>query len=145
MANQNQPSLKVRRSTQATLEQSPIQVLTALNVAWLQWLYENWYFQVDKLINRYTSFAPDLSRELEVKISIFMHWFCLWKSLKNLLISKQRFYFYWLLHFNLLFSPVFILQESSWLWCPLHDFPERSSGEIYQSHQLLRIQNWEVY
>ena len=30
------------------LEQSPIQVLTELNVAWLQWSYKNWYFQVDK-------------------------------------------------------------------------------------------------
>ena len=29
------------------LNESPIQVLTELNVAWLQWLYENWYFQVD--------------------------------------------------------------------------------------------------
>ena len=36
------------RSTQATLEQFPIQVLTKLNVVWLQWSYENWYFQVDK-------------------------------------------------------------------------------------------------
>ena len=36
------------QKTQATLEQSPIQVLTELNVAWLQWSYENWYFQVDK-------------------------------------------------------------------------------------------------
>ena len=32
------------------IEQSPIQVLTELNVAWLQWSYENWYFQVDKLL-----------------------------------------------------------------------------------------------
>ena len=23
-------------------------LLTKLNVVWLQWLYENWYFQVDK-------------------------------------------------------------------------------------------------
>ena len=27
---------------------SPIQILTELNVAWLQWSYENRYFQVDK-------------------------------------------------------------------------------------------------
>ena len=27
---------------------SPIQVLTELNVTWLQWSYESWYFQVDK-------------------------------------------------------------------------------------------------
>ena len=39
---------RVSSTTQAPLEQSPIQVLTELNVAWLQWLYENWYFQVDK-------------------------------------------------------------------------------------------------
>ena len=32
----------------AKLEQSPIQVLTKLSVAWLQLSYENWYFQVDK-------------------------------------------------------------------------------------------------
>ena len=32
-----------------TLEpESPIQVLTELNVTWLQCSYENWYFQVDK-------------------------------------------------------------------------------------------------
>ena len=38
----------VSSNTQATLEQSPIQVLTELNVTWIQWSYENWYFQVDK-------------------------------------------------------------------------------------------------
>ena len=47
-ANQILPTLRVSSSTQATLEQSPIQVLTELNVAWLQWSCENWYFQVDK-------------------------------------------------------------------------------------------------
>ena len=31
---------RVSSSTQATLKQSPIQVLTELNVAWLQWSYE---------------------------------------------------------------------------------------------------------
>ena len=41
-------NLRVSSSTQATLEQSPIQVLTELKVTWLQWSYENWYFQVDK-------------------------------------------------------------------------------------------------
>ena len=40
--------LRVNNSTQATFEQFPIQVLIELNVAWLQWSYENWYFQVDK-------------------------------------------------------------------------------------------------
>ena len=39
---------RVSSSTQLTLKQSPIQVVTELNVAWFQWLYENWYFQVDK-------------------------------------------------------------------------------------------------
>ena len=32
------------------LEQSPIQVLAEINVAWLQWSCENWYFQVDKTL-----------------------------------------------------------------------------------------------
>ena len=36
-ANQIQLTLRVSSSTQATLEQSPIQVLTELNIAWLQW------------------------------------------------------------------------------------------------------------
>ena len=30
------------------LGMSPIQVVNELNIAWLQWSYENWYFQVDK-------------------------------------------------------------------------------------------------
>ena len=48
-ANKIWPTLRVSSSsTQATFEQSPIQVLTEINVAWLQWSYENWYFQVDK-------------------------------------------------------------------------------------------------
>ena len=38
----------VSSNIQATLEQFPIHVLTKLNLAWLQWSYENWYFQVDK-------------------------------------------------------------------------------------------------
>ena len=38
----------VSSNTQTTLEQSPIQVLTRLDIAWLKWSYENWYFQVDK-------------------------------------------------------------------------------------------------
>ena len=42
--NKKQPTSS---NTLATLEQSPIQVLTELNFAWLQWSYENWYFQVD--------------------------------------------------------------------------------------------------
>ena len=36
--------------------QFPIQVLTELNVAWLQWSYENWYFQVDKPLRQINSF-----------------------------------------------------------------------------------------
>ena len=40
----------VSNNTQATIEQSPIQVLAELNIAWLQWPYENWYFQVDNLL-----------------------------------------------------------------------------------------------
>ena len=37
-------------STQTALEQSPIQLLTKLNIAGLQWSYENWYIKkkVDK-------------------------------------------------------------------------------------------------
>ena len=67
MANQIQPTLKIGSSTQATLEQSPIQVQTTINIAWLQWLYENWYFQGDEplspvflselFISRYTLLA----------------------------------------------------------------------------------------
>ena len=37
-------------SSRITLEQSPTQVLTEVNVARLQWSHENWYFQVDKLL-----------------------------------------------------------------------------------------------
>ena len=47
-ANQLSSTLRVSSNTQAALEQSPIQVLTELNIAGLQWSYENWYFQVDK-------------------------------------------------------------------------------------------------
>ena len=46
LANQIWPTLRVNSNTQATLEQSPIKVLTELNVAWLQWSYRIWYFQV---------------------------------------------------------------------------------------------------
>ena len=47
-ANQIYPALRVSGSTQATLEwKSSIQVRTELNITWLQWSYENWYFQVD--------------------------------------------------------------------------------------------------
>ena len=49
--NQILPTLRVSSNTQATLEQSPIQVLTELNVAWLQWSYSNLYFQADKPLN----------------------------------------------------------------------------------------------
>ena len=31
-----------------TLEESPIQVLTELNIALIQWSYKNCYFQADK-------------------------------------------------------------------------------------------------
>ena len=47
-ANQIKPTLRVSIIIQTTLEQSPIQILSELNVAWLQWSYENWHFQVDK-------------------------------------------------------------------------------------------------
>ena len=47
-ANQIYLTLRVSSSTQASLEKFPIQVLTELNVAWLQWSYENRYFQVNK-------------------------------------------------------------------------------------------------
>ena len=47
-ANQIKPTLRVSSNTQGTLEQSPIQVLTELDVDWLQRLYKNWSFQVDK-------------------------------------------------------------------------------------------------
>ena len=61
-ANQIQPTLRVSSSTQATLEQSPIQVQTELNVALLQWSYENWYFQVDNPLRPkmsiYTQYNP---------------------------------------------------------------------------------------
>ena len=45
--NQIKSSLRVSSNTQAAVE-SPIQVLSELNVAWVQRSYENWYFQVDK-------------------------------------------------------------------------------------------------
>ena len=45
--NQIYLTLNVSSRTQTTLElESPIQVLTKLNFAWLQWSYKNWYFQV---------------------------------------------------------------------------------------------------
>ena len=51
----NQPTLRVSSSTQATLEQSPVQVLTKLNVAWLQGSYETWYFQDDKPLSPFNA------------------------------------------------------------------------------------------
>ena len=42
------PTLWVCNNARTALEQYPIQVLTKLNVAWLQWSNEKWYFQVDK-------------------------------------------------------------------------------------------------
>ena len=54
----NQPTLRVSSNTQATLEQSSIQVLTELNVASLQGSYENWYdTSIFKLINPKKHFA----------------------------------------------------------------------------------------
>ena len=42
----------VSSKTQSTHEQSPIHVLAKLNIAWLQWSYENWYFRDDKLLRQ---------------------------------------------------------------------------------------------
>ena len=42
-AYQIKPTLRVSSNTQTTVKQSLIQVLTELNVAWLQWSYKNWY------------------------------------------------------------------------------------------------------
>ena len=46
----------VSSNSQTTLEQSPVQVLTELNISWHQWLYDNWYFQVDKPLRPVESF-----------------------------------------------------------------------------------------
>ena len=54
-ANQIWPTLWVSSNTQATLEQSPIQILTELNVAWLQRSHENWYFQVYKPLCQFST------------------------------------------------------------------------------------------
>ena len=53
MASQIKQTLRASSNTKTTLErESPIQVLTKLNVAWLHWSYESWYFQVDKPLLR---------------------------------------------------------------------------------------------
>ena len=41
-------TLRVSSNTLATLELSPIQILTKLKIAWVQCSYENWYFELDK-------------------------------------------------------------------------------------------------
>ena len=60
--------------TQTILEQSPIQVRTKLNIAWLLGSHENWYFQVDKWL---------IDQRLTIDLS--------WVAMKRKYLKKNLF------------------------------------------------------
>ena len=81
------PLLQVCSRTQAILEKSPIQVLSKLNVAWLQWSYENWYFQVDKPLRPSSGFYQLGNTSSHTITEVKQRWACLvlaWETVQVL-------------------------------------------------------------
>ena len=72
-------------------KQSPIQVLTGLDIAWLQWSDENWYFQCDMAVDtRLGTFGPSDSCLCVdcFMLNIFRH--C-WTSCFGIWVNKTVF------------------------------------------------------
>ena len=66
--HQHRPNNQYRMASQITEVMqcwAPLQVLTELNTAWLQWLYKNWHFQVDKSLSPFLLYPPSVWREVK--------------------------------------------------------------------------------